>query len=102
MMMEWVEKAIRPLLENEYRKGYDAGVLAEKLVKDQERVEHEHETLRLGISIGRNQAFSEMAEETEVEEISAEEFNAIAAETVEKEPFGFVGTIDDIGLVLGD
>ena len=63
-------------------------------------MEHEHETLRLGITIGRNQAFSEMA--SDVEEISAEEFDAIAAETEEKAPFGFVGTIDDIGLVLGD
>ena len=101
-MMEWVEKAIKPLLEEEYRKGYDAGVLAEKLVKDQEIVDHEHETLKLGISIGRNQAFSEIAEQNEVEEISAEEFDVIAAETEEKPPFGFVGTIDDISLVLGD
>ena len=101
-MMEWVERAIKPLLENEYQRGYDAGVLAEKLVKEQEVIEHEHETLRLGISIGRNQAFKEMEDETDVQEISAEDFNAIAAEVEEKAPFGFVGTIDDIGLVLGD
>jgi len=101
MMMEWVEKAIKPLLEHEYKKGYDAGVLAEKLVKDEERIRHEHETLHLGIQIGRSQAYAEMAE-GETEEISAEEFNAIAAEVQPKEPFGFVGTIDDIGLILGE
>ena len=101
MMMEWIEKAIKPMLESEYKKGYDAGVLAEKLVKDEERVYNEHETLRLGIQIGRSQVYQEMAE-TETEEISEEEFKEILSESEPKEPFGFVGTIDDISLVLGD
>ena len=97
-----LSRLLKPIIDEAYQKGYDTGVLAEKLLKDEERIRHEHETLSYGMALGRKQAYDEMACEEATEEISEEEFNTIVAESEPKEPFGFVGTIDDIALILED
>lgn len=101
-MSEFVKKFIRPLLEDEFNRGYIAGVTAEKLVKDKEFNEREYAALKRGEAIGETKARAEFIREMEreIEEISAEEFAELAGIKEETEPFGFVGTIDDLSLVL--
>jgi len=98
MFEEMIKKAVQPLLEDEYKRGYSAGVSAEKLVKEKELAEREYDLLRRGIEQGRADVLKEM--ETEIEELSAKEFAELAG--IEEEPFGFVGTIDDLSLVLDE
>lgn len=98
MFEELVKNAIAPLLEAEYQRGYSAGVSAEKLVKEKDRNEREYDLLRRGVEIGRDEMLREL--EADIEEISAREFEELAQ--LEKEPFGFVGTMDDMSLVLDE
>lgn len=98
MLQEMINKAIKPLLDAEYKRGYSAGVSAEKLVKEKDRNEREYDLLRRGIEQGREEVLKEL--ENDIEEISAREFEELAQ--LEKEPFGFVGTIDDLSLVLDE
>ena len=95
-MSEWIQKILKPILDDEYKKGFDAGVSAEKLVKDEEREKREYDLLCRGVQIGRDEILHEM--ESTIEEISAKEFEELAG--VDKEPFGFVGTLDDLSLVI--
>lgn len=101
-MRNIIKMIIAPLLEDEYRRGYMAGVTAEKLVKDKELNEREYAALKRGEELGESKARAEfiLEMEKEIEEISAEEFAELAGITEEPEPFGFVGTIDDLSLVL--
>ena len=94
--MSFIETIIKPLLEAEYKRGYSAGVSAEKLVKEKDRNEREYNLLRRGIEQGRAEILAEL--EDDIEEISAKEFE----ELTNKEPFGFVGTMDDMTLVLDE
>lgn len=96
MFNEMITKSIKPLLEAEYERGYSAGVSAEKVVKEKEWAEREYDLLRRGIALGREELLKEI--ENDIEEISAREFEELAA--LDKEPFGFVGTMDDMCLVL--
>lgn len=96
--MSFVAMIIKPLLDAEYERGYSAGVSAEKVVKDKEWAEREYDLLCRGIELGRDEILKEF--ENDVEEISAREFEALAG--MDKEPFGFVGTIDDLSLVLDE
>ena len=96
MLQEMINKAIRPLLEAEYQRGYSAGVSAEKLVKAADQTQREYDLLRRGIEQGRAEILAEL--DSEVEEISAREFE----ELTNAEPFGFVGTLDDLSLVLDE
>lgn len=96
--MNLIETIIKPLLDAEYQRGYSAGVSAEKIVKEKEWAEREYDLLCRGVELGRDEILKEM--EKEVEEISAREFEELTG--MDKEPFGFVGTIDDLSLVLED
>ena len=96
MFEELVKNAIAPLLEAEYKRGYSAGVSAEKLVKAADQTQREYDLLRRGIEQGRAEVLAEL--DTDVEEISAREFEEIT----NAEPFGFVGTLDDLSLVLDE
>ena len=96
--MNLIERMIKPLLDAEYEKGYSAGVSAEKLVKDKEIADLEYSALCRGIEAGKEEFLKEM--EREIEEISAREFEELTG--MDKEPFGFVGTIDDLSLVLDE
>ena len=96
MFQEIINNEIKPLLEAEYQRGYTAGVAAEKLVKEEEREKREYDLLCRGVQMGRDEILHEM--ESTIEEISAEEFAELAE--IDKEPFGFVGTLDDLSLVI--
>lgn len=93
-----IAKLIKPLLDEAYSKGFAAGVNAEKLVKAKQDTEREYDLLRRGAELGKEELMKEL--ESGVEEISAHEFNRILEEM--PKPFGFIGTIDDIGLVLDE
>lgn len=96
--MNLIETLIKPLLEAEYKRGYSAGVTAEKVVKEKEWAEREYDLLCRGIELGKEEILKEM--ENDIEEISAREFEELTG--MDKEPFGFVGTIDDLSLVLDE
>ena len=87
---------VKPMLEEEYKRGYSAGVSAERLVKANDQTQREYDLLRRGIEQGRAEILAEL--DSEVEEISAREFE----ELTDAEPFGFVGTLDDLSLVLDE
>lgn len=99
MLQEMIMKSIKPLLDAEYQRGYSAGVSAEKVVKEKEWQEREYDLLCRGIELGRDELLKELERE-EVEEISAREFEELTG--MAKEPFGFVGTMDDMSLVLDE
>ena len=90
---------IKPLIDDAYQRGYSAGVSAEKLVKAKDAADREYDLLKRGIEIGRNEIL-DILEDDDIEEISAKEFEELTK--MDKKPFGFVGTIDDIGLVLDE
>ena len=96
--MSFIETLIKPLLDAEYQRGYSAGVSAEKLVKAADQTQREYDLLRRGIEQGRAEILKE--QENDIEEISAREFEELTQ--MDKEPFGFVGTIDDLSLVLDE
>lgn len=95
-----IEKLIKPLIDEAYNKGFSAGVNAEKLIKAKRDSELDYDLLRRGVEIGREETLKALEED--IEEISTEEFNELTNMVKEKEPFGFVGTIDDIGLILDE
>lgn len=97
--MSIIRDLFKPMLEGEYNRGFSAGVNAEKLVKAQADTQREYDILQRGKELGRLELLREM-ETAEVEEISADEFAELAGMIKEPKPFGFVGTIDDISLVL--
>lgn len=105
-MSEWIRKVIQPILDAEYEKGFKAGVYAESLKEKKELTDREHYLFTYGYKQGKADA---MAENGVIEEISAEEFNRLTSENPEPttrteipENFGFVGTMDDISLVLDE
>lgn len=102
MLQEMIMKSIKPLLDAEYQKGYSAGVSAEKVLKDKEWAEREYDLLARGKLLGRAEMLKELEDDVdaEIEEISAREFEELAG--MNKEPFGFVGTMDDMSLVLDE
>ena len=125
-MSEWIRNILKPLIteavdesvdnafrrftdekETEFYKGVAYGDARTELKKDQE---HEKESYRM-FNEGRKyerQLFSAEISTDGIEEISAEEFDRLASEpehttrTEIPDNFGFVGTIDDISLVLDE
>ena len=95
-IMRLIEKWIKPLLEAEFKRGFDSGVAAEKLVKEDENAHREYDLLCRGAEIERQRIYKDL--ETKIEEITAKEFEELAE--IDKEPFGFVGTLDDLSLVI--
>ena len=102
MFEEMIKKAVKPLLEGEYKRGYEAGVSAEKLVKEQEWADREYDLLRRGIEQGRDEMLKELEADVnkQIEELSAKEFAELAG--IKEEPFGFVGDMEHMELVLDD
>ena len=105
-MSELIRSIMQPILDEAYNKGFSAGVSAEKLKEKKELTEREHYLFTYGYKQGKADA---MAENGIIEEISAEEFERLANEKPEPttrteipEGFGFVGTVDDISLVLDE
>lgn len=97
-MSELIRSIIQPLLDEEYKKGFSAGVNAEKLVKEKEWADREYDLLCRGAELERERILKDI--DAEIEELSAAEFAELAE--LDKEPFGFVGTMDDMSLVLDE
>ena len=95
--MNIIRYMLKPILDEEYNKGFTAGVNAEKLVKAQDDTRREYDILKRGKELGRMELIEEL--EKDIEEISAAEFDRLANMKPDK-PFGFVGTIDNLSLVL--
>ena len=97
-MSEWIQKILKPILDDEYIKGFEAGVMAQKMKDDEDHKRRLHEMYTFGYEDGEADTRAELGY---IEEISAEEFDRLTgAKTEIPENFGFVGTIDDISLVL--
>ena len=103
-MSELIRSIMQPLLDEAYNKGFSAGVSAEKLTEKKELTERELYLYTYGYNQGKADC---KAEHGIIEEISAEEFDRLTRESAEPttrteipEGFGFVGTMDDISLVL--
>ena len=96
--MSFIEQIVKPLIDDAYQRGFSAGVSAEKLKEKKDLNERELYLYQYGYEMG---VADYKAEHGEIEEISAEEFDRLAgAKTEIPDNFGFVGTIDDISLVL--
>ena len=120
-MSEWIRNILKPMIkeavseavtesadktDKEYYKGVAYGEARAKLQADQE---HELELYRMfqeGVKHGEERKAAELGV---IEEITAEEFDRLASEEPEHttrteipDNFGFVGTIDDISLVLDE
>lgn len=96
--MSFIAEMIKPLLDAEYERGFQAGVSAEKLVKADEWRHREYDLLCRGAEIERCRIYKDL--EDKIEEITAKEFEELAE--LNREPFGFVGTLDDLSLVLDE
>ena len=117
-MSEWIRNILRPMIkeavneavsesaaytDKEYYKGVAYGEARAKLQADQE---HEKELYRMFQEGRKHERQVVMDELGVIEEISAEEFDRLASEPTTRteipEGFGFVGTMDDISLVLDE
>lgn len=83
-------------LDERFEQGYVAGKNYERLVKVEADEHREYDLLCRGAELERQRILKEV--ENTIEEISAEEFAELAG--IDREPFGFVGTMDDMSLVL--
>ena len=96
--MSFIEQIVKPLIDDAYQRGFSAGVSAEKLKEKKDLNERELYLYQYGYEMG---VADYKAEHGEIEEISAEEFDRLTgAKTEIPDNFGFVGTMDDISLVL--
>jgi hypothetical protein len=99
-MSEWIQKMLKPILDDEYIKGFEAGVMAQKLKEDEDHNKRLHEMYTYGYVQGEEDTKVKLGC---IEEISAEEFDRLTgAKTEIPDGFGFVGTMDDISLVLDE
>ena len=101
-MSEWIQKMLKPILDDEYIKGFEAGVMAQKMKDDEDHKRRLLEMYKYGYMDGGADKEAELGA---IEEISAEEFDRLYAQNTKTEipdNFGFVGTIDDISLVLDE
>ena len=95
--MSFIESTIKPLLDDAYKKGFEAGVSAQIRKEKQELTDREITMYEYGYKMG----VADYKAENGIVEISAEEFDRLSAEPAEPtEPFGFVGTMDDMSLIL--
>ena len=94
MFIEMIRKTLKPMFEDEYNRGFNAGVTAERLVKDHEKEQREYDLLRRGAELGREELLKEL--ESEVMEISSREFDELSQ--MKSAPFGFVGTMENMRL----
>lgn len=99
--MNILERMIKQLIDDAYQRGFSAGVNAEILKEQKELNERERYLYEYGYKMGVEDT---KAENCIIEEISTEEFDRLAGQSRTEIPegFGFVGTIDDISLVLDE
>lgn len=120
-MSEWIKSILGPLIkeavneavsesvnksENDYYKGIAYGEARERLKKDQEYEQELYRMFKEGVKQGEERKALELGA---IEEITAEEFDRLASQPPESttkteipDGFGFVGTMDDISLVLDE
>lgn len=97
--MSFIESTIKPLLDGAYQKGFEAGVAAQILKEKKELTDREITMYEYGYKMG----VADTKAENGIVEISAEEFDRLSeGKEAPAEPFGFVGTLDDLGLILGE
>ena len=96
-MRNFIKWLFKPIFDEEWNRAFSAGVNAERLVKAKSDSEREYDILKRGKELGRLELIEEL--ESDIQEIGTEEFNQLA-NMVDDKPFGFVGTIDDLQLVL--
>ena len=97
MFEEMVTRMVKPLVDEAYKKGFDAGVAAQILKEKKELTDRELTMYEYGYNMG----VADYKAEHGVVEISAKEFEQLVDEPSEPaEPFGFVGTMDDMSLIL--
>ena len=94
--MSFVESTIKPLLDGAYQKGFEAGVAAQILKEKKELTDREITMYEYGYKMG----VADTKAECGIVEISAEEFDELTKTNIPEGPFGFVGTMDDMSLVL--
>ena len=98
--MSFVETIVKPLIDDAYYKGVAYGAAQERLKKDMEYEQEMYRMFNRGVEHGREQERLDLGV---IEEISAEEFDRLTGPKTEiPEGFGFVGTIDDLSLVLDE
>ena len=93
--MSFIEQIVKPLIDDAYQRGFSAGVNAEILKEKKELTDRELYLYEYGYNQGKADAMAENG----IVEISAKEFDELTKEEP-IEPFGFVGTMDDMSLVL--
>ena len=47
-MSEWIQKMLKPILDDEYIKGFEAGVMAQKMKDDEDHKRRLHEMYTYG------------------------------------------------------
>ena len=62
MIMEWIRRVLKPILDDEYIKGYEAGVMAQMLKEKDDQNRRLHELYRYGVIRGQEEARSEIGE----------------------------------------
>ena len=120
-MSEWIRNILKPMIkeavneavsesadktDKEYYKGVAYGEARERLKIDQEHEQELYRRFNEGVKYGEERKAAELGT---IEEISAEEFDRLASQPPEPtakteipDNFGFVGTMDDISLVLDE
>ena len=94
--MSFVETLMKPLIDDAYQKGFSAGVSAEKVREKKELTDIERSLYEYGYKMG----VADTKAECGIVEIPAEEFDELTKTNIPEGPFGFVGTMDDMSLVL--
>ena len=64
MIMEWIKKILKPILDDEYIKGYEAGIMAQKLKEKEDNNRRLHDLYRYGFLRGQEEARAEIGEIT--------------------------------------
>ena len=112
-MSEWIMNILKPLIkqaveetskefDEQYYRGVIYGETREKLKRDMEHEEQLYRIFNEGVKEGEERKAAELGA---IEEITAEEFDRLCAQNTKTEipeNFGFVGTIDDLSLVLDE
>ena len=62
MIMEWIRRVLKPILDDEYIKGYEAGVMAQMLKEKDDQNRRLHELYRYGVIRGREEERAEIGE----------------------------------------
>lgn len=64
MTMEFVKKMLKPVLDDEYMRGFEAGVMAQKLKEKEDNNRRLHELYKYGFLRGQEETRAEIGEIT--------------------------------------